>query len=86
MASSSKSAAILKVVKGIADMALSDDGKKFLCGTYGNGDSRSLFDAINDQYIDPKTREKMLKKHKKKKKKKKKKGKSQNADIFKMKF
>ena len=41
------------------------DIKKFACGTYTDGSTRSFVDAINGEYLSPKTK----KKHEKKKKK-----------------
>ena len=41
------------------------DIKKFVCGTYTDGTPRNVSDAINGEYLSPKTK----KKHNKKKKK-----------------
>lgn len=76
------------IVHQISDVALSSKGQQFLCGTYSDGKPRSFVDAMRDEYVSPKDRErweKQKKKKKKKKKGKKKKGKklhAQNMDIF----
>lgn len=76
------------IVKQVSDVALSSKGQQFLCGTYSDGKPRSFVDAMRDEYVSPKDRERW-EKQKKKKKKKKKKGKkgkkklqAQNLDIF----
>lgn len=66
---------VAPIVKEIVDTALSEKGQKFICGTYSNGRARSVVDAMRDEYISPKDRERWdeIKKVKKKKGKKKKK-------------
>ena len=79
------------IVKTVSDVVLSDAGQKSLCGTYSDGKTRSFADAMRDEYISPKDREKWEKKKAKKKgkkkdKKKKKKGKKKDFDPFSMDF
>ena len=85
MGKTSKSNAVIKVIKEVSGIALSESGQKFLCGTYSDGKTRNVVDAMRDEFMSPETREKMTKKDKKKKKKKKKE-KAQNKDIFMMNF
>lgn len=77
---------ILAVIDSIAGAATTEKGQKFICGTYTNGKPRNLVDAMRDEYISPKDREKWEKKKKKKKKqrkgKKKKKKTYSGSDIF----
>jgi hypothetical protein len=73
---------LIKVAKKVGETVTSEEGQRFLCGTYSNGKPRSFVDAMRDEYVSPKDRAKSDKK-KKKKKKNKKKGKSNNMDIFK---
>lgn len=76
------------VVKGavvaVSEIILSDKGKRFLCGEYTDGTTRSLPDAITGEIISPKDRAAYengkKKKSKKKKKGKKKKGKKSYYD------
>lgn len=71
--------------KTVAEAALSEKGQRFLCGTYSNGKTRSVVDALRDEYISPKDRENWEKKKaakKKKKNKNKKKKKKKNKDYF----
>lgn len=70
-----------EIINGISDIALSEQGQRFICGTYSNGKPRSVVDAVRDEYISPKDREKWEKEKKKKKKSKKKKKKTSN-DIW----
>lgn len=70
------------IIGGIADFALSEQGQKFICGTYSNGKPRSLVDAARDEYISPKDRERWEKQKKKKKKAKKKAAKKNSVDIW----
>ena len=72
MGKTSKSNAVIKVIKEVSGIALSESGQKFLCGTYSDGKTRNVVDAMRDEFMSPETREKMTKKDKKKKKKKKK--------------
>ena len=48
------------VVKGavvaVSEIILSDKGKRFLCGEYTDGTTRSLPDAITGEIISPKDR------------------------------
>ena len=69
---------ITTAVKQVANVVMSDKGQKFLCGTYSNGEPRSVVDAMRDEYVSPDDRVKWDKKKKKKKKKKQ----AQNCDIF----
>ena len=85
MAKKSKAQAFINIVKNVSDVILTENGQKFICGTYSDGTTRSVMDAARDEFMSPKTREKMTKKDKKKKKKKKK-GKAQNNDIFMARF
>lgn len=61
------------IINGISDIALSEEGQRFICGTYSNGKTRSVVDAMRDEYISPDDRAAWDKKKAKKKKKKKKK-------------
>ena len=47
----------------------------FICGTYADGEPRSIPDAINNEILSPKQKQKIMEKSNKKKKKKKKKDK-----------
>lgn len=62
------------VVKGAviaaSEIILSEKGKRFLCGVYTDGTTRSLPDAITGEIISPKDRVEYGNKKKKKKKKK----------------
>ena len=62
-----------------SEILLSDKGKRFLCGEYTDGTTRSLPDAITGEIISPKDRAAYENKKKKKSGKKKKKGKDRNA-------
>ena len=55
------------ILSKASSFILSDSGQKFLCGTYSNGKTRSVIDALHDEIISPKDREKWEKKNKKKK-------------------
>ena len=72
------------VVKAASEISLSEKGKRFLCGEYTDGTTRSLPDAITGEIISPKDRAAYengkKKKSKKKKKGKKKKGKKSYYD------
>lgn len=72
------------VVKAASEIILSEKGKRFLCGEYTDGTTRSLPDAITGEIISPKDRAAYengkKKKTKKKKKGKKKKGKKSYYD------
>ena len=46
----------------------SDDFRKFMCGTYADGSTKSLPDAITGETLSPEQKEKVKKKKKKKKK------------------
>ena len=70
---------ITNAIKTVSNIVMSDSGQKFLCGTYSNGEPRSVVDAMRDEYISPDDRANWDKKKKKKKKKKKQ---AQNCDIF----
>ena len=59
---------IATTVKQVANVVMSDSGQKFLCGTYSNGEPRSVVDAMRDEYVSPDDRAKWDKKKKKKKK------------------
>lgn len=75
----------LEMLSIVRDFIKSSGGQKFICGTYSNGKPRSVVDALRDEIISPKDRERWEKKKKQKRKnaKKKKKGKKQkNSDIF----
>lgn len=74
--------AVTTTIKQVADIAMSNSGQKFICGTYSNGKPRSVVDAMRDEFVSPEDRANWDKKKKKKKKNKKKKKKPQNADIF----
>lgn len=64
---------VLKVISNIVDIGKSivgdDDVKKFLCGTYADGSTRNLTDAINGDFLSPKQKKKAISKKGKKKKK-----------------
>lgn len=66
------------LAKLFVDCAMSKEGQKFFCGTYSNGKPRSMVDALRDEFISPKDRERWEKKKKKKKKQTKKKNKKKN--------
>jgi hypothetical protein len=81
--------------KKASDAASTDDGKKFLFGTYTDGSTRNFRDAFNDEILSPSTRKKRLSQVEKrrkdrekalnkssKKKKNKKKKKSQKKDFW----
>ena len=70
------------IVKTVSDVVLSDAGQKFLCGTYSDGKTRSFADAMRDEYISPKDREKWEKKKAKKKGKKKDKKKKKRQSLL----
>lgn len=53
-------AAILAGKKAL-DWVQTDEGKRFICGTYTDGTPRSLQDAWNDEIMSPATREKRMK-------------------------
>ena len=65
--------AVTTTIKQVADIAMSNSGQKFICGTYSNGKPRSVVDAMRDEFVSPEDRAKWDKKKKKKKKNKKKK-------------
>ena len=58
---------IATTVKQVANVVMSDSGQKFLCGTYSNGEPRSVVDAMRDEYVSPDDRAKWDKKKKKQK-------------------
>ena len=62
-----------------SEILLSDKGKRFLCGEYTDGTTRSLPDAITGEIISPKDRAAYENKKKKKSGKKKKKGKKKKG-------
>ena len=64
---------ITTAVKQVANVVMSDKGQKFLCGTYSNGEPRSVVDAMRDEYVATDDRVKEKKKNEKHKNKKKKK-------------
>lgn len=69
----------------VTNIASSPKGQRFLCGTYSDGKPRSVIDAMRDEYISPKDRERwdrIKADKKKKKKKKKKKGKKSEGLIW----
>lgn len=70
-------------VLAASEIILSDKGKRFLCGEYTDGTTRSLPDAITGEIISPSDRlayeESKKKKSKKKKKKNKKKKKRKHS-------
>lgn len=74
------------VLKLLAECALSKDGQRFLCGTYSNGKPRSVVDALRDEFISPKDRERWEKKKKKKKKQGKKKNKKKKKNFYDYRF
>lgn len=53
--------------------AKNEDLKKFVCGTYGDGTPKSIYDAVTGETESPKQKEKRIKQSKKKRKKMKKK-------------
>lgn len=55
------------VIKGIIG---DEKAQKFICGTYADGTPRNVFDAVNEEFLSPKQKNKLRKKKKKKKKKK----------------
>ena len=63
MADLSKIAEVVAVIG--KEVVGNGDVKKFTCGTYTDGTPRNLVDALNGEYLSPKTK----KKHNKKKKK-----------------
>lgn len=70
----------VKIVETVAAagrmLAENDSVKKMVLGTYSDGSARSIPDALNDEFVSPKEKKKILygdnKKRKKKNKKKKK--------------
>lgn len=71
------------VLDVVINLLTSENSQKFLCGTYSNGDTRSLADAIQGEFISPEDRAKWEKKKKDKKDgsgKKNKKGKKKTKD------
>ena len=66
---------ITNAIKTVSNIVMSDSGQKFLCGTYSNGEPRSVVDAMRDEYVSPDDRANWDKKKKKKKH-------AQNCDIF----
>ena len=44
---------ITNAIKTVSDIVMSDSGQKFLCGTYSNGEPRSVVDAMRDEYVSP---------------------------------
>lgn len=73
---------IKSIISGVGNFVLSEDGQKFICGTYSDGSPRSLVDAARDEFISPESREKWDEKKKKKKKKSKKKNKKSSFDSY----
>ena len=77
----SKKDVLKGAITAASEIILSEKGKRFLCGVYTDGTTRSLPDAITGEIISPKDRADYGKKKKKKKKKgKKKKGKKSYYD------
>ena len=60
---------ITNAIKTVSNIVMSDSGQKFLCGTYSNGEPRSVVDAMRDEYVSPDDRANWDKKKKKKKNK-----------------
>lgn len=73
---------ILSIASSAVDFLTSDKGLRIVCGTYSDGKTRSVVDALRDEYISPKDRERWEKKKAKKKKKKKKGKKKKEKSIF----
>lgn len=63
------------IVSIFTSLGSNDDFKGFICGTYADGEPRSIPDAINNEILSPKQKQKIMEKSNKKKKKKKKKDK-----------
>lgn len=53
--------ALLSSGSKASEYVKSEEGKKFLCGTYTDGTPRSLIDAWNDEILSPKSRDIRLK-------------------------
>lgn len=60
------------ILDAVETVASSKVGQRLICGTYSDGNPRSVVDAWRDEIISPKDRERWEKKKAKKKKKKKK--------------
>lgn len=69
------------IVSVITSLGSNDKFKGFICGTYSDGEPRSIPDAINNEILSPKQKKKIMEADSKKKKKKKKK---KNKDKIKI--
>lgn len=65
-----KSTDIAAMLKVLSNVAMSEKGQSFICGTYSDGEPRSVIDAVRDEYISPGDRARWDKKKRKKKKQK----------------
>lgn len=61
------------IITVLTTLGSNDSFKGFVCGTYADGEPRSIPDAINNEILSPKQKQKILESDSKKKKKKKKK-------------
>lgn len=52
------------------ELIANEDFRKFMCGTYSDGTTRSLADSLRGEFQSPRSKEKAMKKKKKKKHKK----------------
>lgn len=59
-------------VVGAANLIKDEKVSKFLVGTYADGETRNITDAVNGEFLSPKQKENWEKKKKKKNKRKKK--------------
>ena len=74
------------VVSAAKELIKDEEVVKFVCGTYADGDGRSVVDAVKGEYISPKQKKKLTdnsckKKSKKNKKNKKKKNKKKGIKF-----
>jgi hypothetical protein len=65
-------------------LAENDSVKKMVLGTYSDGSARSIPDALNDEFVSPKEKKKILYGDDKKRKNKKNKKKKKNSVKFKL--
>lgn len=63
-----KSIDIASIAKVLSSVVTSEKGQSFICGTYSDGEPRSVIDAVRDEYISPGDRARWDKKKRKKKK------------------
>ena len=70
------------IISTTVDVLSSEKMRKTLFGTYSNGKSRNLTDALNHEVVSPEDKLKITKRLKKNKKKKKKNKKYAKIDLF----